>query len=248
MGSSFAAGAGLGARAPGSPLVSYRSSNGYPQQLARLLGVASFTDMSSSGSTVMHVIHGGQYMLGPQVDALGPDTRLVTLTAGGNDIAYIGDLAALATMTHGGFLGRVLDALGKTAKPIGERDFAGLAANLRATIQEIRKRSPQARIVVVTYPVLLPKTGTCPALGISAQQAALMRAVGEQLAHTTSSTATAMGATVVDMNALSAGHDVCSSDPWVNGFGPTNGDLFHPNLAGARATAQKIAGAIGTRG
>lgn len=38
MGSSFAAGAGLGRLQPGSPWLCARSVNGYPQQLAHMLG------------------------------------------------------------------------------------------------------------------------------------------------------------------------------------------------------------------
>ncbi|MBV1687797.1 hypothetical protein KRR38_08935 [Novosphingobium sp. G106] len=102
LGSSFAAGLGLGPRAPGSPIISQRSSNGYPQQLARLLNVPSFTDMSSSGATVMHVWLGGQMLLPPQIDALGPGTRLVTLTAGGNDVGYVGDITIMAFKRRGG--------------------------------------------------------------------------------------------------------------------------------------------------
>ena len=50
LGSSFAAGLGLGPRVPGSPIVCQRSVNGYPQQLARMTGL-SLSDMSCSGAT-----------------------------------------------------------------------------------------------------------------------------------------------------------------------------------------------------
>lgn len=244
LGSSFAAGAGLGPRAPGSPLVSYRSINGYPQQLARMLQISSFTDMTSSGSTIRHVLHGGQWMLGPQLDALGPDTRLVTLTSGGNDVSYVGDLAAMAYMNDAGLIGSAFRVFWKEPQPVARRDFSGLAANMKTTFEEIRKRSPMAQIVVVTYPVIVPETGTCRALGISEVQATLIREVGHALVETTLNAATAGGAIVVNMDALASGHDACSSDPWVSGFDPKEGQSFHPTLAGARATAQAIAAVI----
>jgi lysophospholipase L1-like esterase len=241
LGSSYAAGLGLGPRAPGSPIVSGRTVNGYPQQLARLLKVPSFTDMSSSGSTVQHVLHGGQMLLSPQIDALGPDTRLVTLTAGGNDVGYVGDLTAMAYSNRGGIIGTLVGVFWKGAKPVAERKFSELESNLTATLAEIRKRSPRARIVVVTYPTILPDSGTCAALGISKEQADLMRAVGVKLAETTRTAAIKAGVTSVDMASQSQGHDACSSDPWVNGFRPKAGADFHPTLAGARATAQAVA-------
>ncbi|UVO53648.1 SGNH/GDSL hydrolase family protein [Sphingomonas sp. SUN039] len=244
LGSSYAAGLGLGPRAPGSPIVSGRTVNGYPQQLARLLKVPSFSDMSSSGSTVQHVLHGGQMLLGPQIDALGPDTRLVTLTAGGNDVGYVGDLTAMAYANRGGVVGVLVGVFWKGAKPLAERKFSELESNLTATLAEIRKRSPRARIVVVTYPTILPDSGTCATLGISKEQADLMRAVGVKLAEATRTAAIKAGVITVDMASRSQGHDACSSDPWVNGFRPKAGADFHPTLAGARATAQAVAATI----
>ena len=244
LGSSYAAGLGLGPRAPGSPIVSARTVNGYPQQLARLLKVPSFTNMSSSGSTVRHVLHGGQILLGPQIDALGPDTRLVTLTAGGNDVGYVGDLTAMAYSNRGGIIGTLVGVFWNRAKPVAERKFSDLENNLTATLFEIRRRSPSARIVVATYPTILPDSGTCAALGISEGQAELMRAVGLKLADTTRTAAVKAGVTIVDVASLSHGHDACQNDPWVNGLRPKAGADFHPTLAGARATAQAVAAAI----
>ena len=79
----------------------------YPQQLAKMLSL-SIEDMTCSGATTTHVLHGGQYFQGPQIDALGEDTQLVMLTTGGNDISYIGDLTLLATRSRGGVIGSVL--------------------------------------------------------------------------------------------------------------------------------------------
>ena len=244
LGSSFAAGLGLGDRVAGSPMISQRTINGYPQQLARLLKIASFTDMTSSGATVRHVLHGGQLGLGPQIEALGPDTRLVTLTGGGNDVGYVGDLTAMAYGNRKGVIGLLVGRFWKGAKPVGERDFAGLEQNLVALFHEIRHRSPQARIVVATYPRILPEAGTCAKLGISEAQAETMRPVADRLAEVTRSAAVQAHAIVVDMASRSAGHDACSAEPWVNGIKPERGAPFHPTLAGAEATALAIATAL----
>jgi lysophospholipase L1-like esterase len=244
LGSSFAAGLGLGEREPGSPFVSQRSVNGYPQQLARMLGVPSFTDMSSSGATIRHVLNGGQMMMGPQIAALGPDTRLVTLTAGGNDVSYVGDIMMMAYQGRKGILGRLVGGVWKGPKPLGERKFPDLESDFRATLSEIKRRSPHARIVVVTYPVIFPSEGTCAKLGLTEDQAALMRGVGEKLAEITRAAAREAGATLVDMAELSVGHDACSAKPWVNGLGPETGAGFHPTQAGAKATAEAIAHAV----
>jgi lysophospholipase L1-like esterase len=239
LGSSFAAGLGLGPRIPGSPIICQRSVNGYPQQLARMMGL-SLTDMSCSGATTNHVLRGGQVFLGPQIDALGQGTRLVTITAGGNDIGYVGDLTAMAFRRSGGVKGFLVGRFGKEAQSVTDRKFDQLQADLIATLREISRRAPHARIFVVTYPVILPPKGTCSPLGISADEAELMRQVGARLAETTRGAAIKAGVSVIDMDQHSVGHDACGPAAWVNGAAPDHGAPFHPTLAGARATAEYI--------
>ena len=139
LGSSFAAGYGLGARAPGSPLACMRSANGYPRELAGLTGLA-LVDMSCSGSTTEHLLNGGQVFLGPQLDAVGPATKLVTITSGGNDVNYIGDL----TLASGslGLLGKIPKLVWKGPAPLADRDFAKVKKNLREIVVSIKSRAP----------------------------------------------------------------------------------------------------------
>lgn len=243
LGSSFAAGLGLGPRAPGSPLLCMRSINGYPQQLARMAGL-SLLDASCSGATTRHVLRGGQFFQPAQLDALDNSTELVTLTAGGNDVGYIRDLLLLAKRRKRRLAAALLRLLWRGPKAPELRDFAGLRASFDAIFAEIGRRAPRARVVAVTYPAVLPREGTCPKIGISEEEAALMRAVADRLAEVTCAAASAAGAAVVDMASLSAGHDPCSEMPWVFGDEP-NAPAFHPTLSGAEATAREILKAIG---
>jgi lysophospholipase L1-like esterase len=243
LGSSFAAGLGLGPRAPASPIVCLRSINGYPQQFARLFGL-SLVDMTSSGATCRHVLHGGQFFQGPQLDGLAVETELVTLTIGGNDISYVRDLIFLARRTQTSVGGWLLRHLWKGPQPLEMRDFSELYHNLCAILEEIARRAPHARVIVVTYPVILPPRATCMQLRIGETEAAIMRTIGDRLAEVTRSAARQAGATIVDMATLSVGHDACAGEPWVNGATPNDGAPFHPTLAGAEATAREIHQAI----
>ena len=245
LGSSFAAGIGLGPRAPGSPLVCQRTLNGYPQKLAALTGLA-LVDMSCSGTSSRHVLRGGQVFLGPQIDALGPDTKLVTLTVGGNDVSYVGDLTFMALRQRASLSGRLIRRLWKGPKQDAARDFAKLQTDLVEIIAAITKRAPRARIVVVTYPLILPPDRTCPALGIDDKEAALVRSVGERLRLVTIQAAHQAGAIIVDMTLPSADHHACSAEPWTYGAAPAGGGMaFHPTLAGSEATAREIWRALG---
>ena len=244
LGSSFAAGMGLGRRDPGSPFVCMRTLNGYPKHLARLRSL-SLVDVSCSGATARSVLVGGKAFLAPQLGALRPDTELVTLTMGGNDVGYVGDLTFLAARGRSSLLGWYARTIWKGPTPPGDRDFDQLRTALSETLDQIRLLAPHARIVVATYPTLLPATGTCAELGLEERDAVAMRNVGDRLAEVTMAVARDRGAIVVDMNAIGADHHVCSFEPWVNGGAPGSGMPFHPNLAGAEATAKAISGALG---
>lgn len=238
LGSSFAAGLGLGPREPGSPFVCMRSTNGYPHHLARLTSL-SLVDMSCSGSTTEHIFKGGQVFLGPQLDAVGANTRLVTITSGGNDVGYIGDLT-LASGRAGG-LGKLFL---KAPTSVAERNFGLVTENFVRIVKAIRTRAPKAIIVLVGYPNLLPDSASCDALGFGAAVADRGRQVAARLNEATRLAAEQSRAVFVDMTGPSVGHDVCSNAQWVNGAAPQSGAPFHPNLAGATATAQAVHKAV----
>jgi len=238
LGSSFAAGIGLGPRAPGSPFVCMRSTAGYPHLLARMMGL-SLVDMTCSGSTTEHILHGGQVFLGPQLAAVGPQTRLVTITSGGNDVRYIGDL-----MFASGSAGTIGKLFWRGPKPIGSRDFARVTDNFVRIIEAIRARAPAAKIVLVGYPAVMPAEGLCAGLRIDAKMVDLARAVAEKLDDATRAAAALSGALFVDMGALGAQHDACSAEPWINGAAPAHGTAFHPTAAGAKATAEAVFAAL----
>ncbi len=243
LGSSFAAGAGLGLLQSGSPLLCARSVAGYPQQLATTLGV-KIVDMSCGGATTVNVLHGGQFFQGPQIRTIKSQTRLVTITSGGNDVNFIGDLSMLALRRSDGILG----ALGRTfwsgPKTMGDRGFVELEHTLLDLIAAIRARAPSAKIVVATYPTILPPTGTCAALRLSVAEADRMRVVERQLAATTRAAAKQGDAMLVDMNALGAAHNACAAVPWTRGMAALSDAPFHPTIAGAHATAAAITAAL----
>ena len=243
LGSSFAAGAGLGPLQDDSPWLCARSVNGYPQQLARRLRYST-VDMSCGGAVTRHLLRGGQFFHGAQLRVVAQDTRLVTITVGGNDISYIGDLSMLAASNSGSLFGRLASLFWSGPKAESERNYARLRNELAATIRTIRGRAPKARIALATYPTILPPHGTCRNIGLSVAEADRMREVANRLAATTRTAAQEGGALVVDMNALGAAHNACSSEPWTFGWANAGAAPFHPTLRGAQATATAVAAAL----
>lgn len=246
MGSSFAAGLGVAERLNGLPTCG-RSTHSYGQQLARMRGLA-LTDNTCSGATTTGILSGGRSG-GPQIDGLRPDTRLVTVTIGGNDVRYTADMGRLACANAPDV--RPAEQRGTpcpAAPPTDpEADFAALETNLKAIVAQVRQRSPQARLIFVDYVTLVPPRGvTCPALTFTPAQADELRARAERLAALTARVAIEGGAEVLKASALSRGHEICSAAPWSEGlvlkqkpedFGPAG---FHPTLAAHTGIAQAL--------
>lgn len=82
MGSSFAAGPGVGPNTPDSPQRCGRGTLNYPNLLAERLKL-KLVDATCSGAKTVHVWP--MERSAPQIDSVDGDTRLVTITIGGND-------------------------------------------------------------------------------------------------------------------------------------------------------------------
>jgi lysophospholipase L1-like esterase len=244
MGSSFAAGPGIGTRVDNGPARCWRSTENYPHQLARMLRL-SLVDESCSGATTNAILTGWAE-LPPQIEAVTPETRLVTVTIGGNDVGYVPNLLAAACLRNTAQLGARPKG-GKCPKVIAptEETWAGLALRMRQLVQEVRTRAPNARLVFVDYPVVLPAQGSCATLLLSEPAAQEARAVARRLGLLTAEIAREHHADLLRASEVTAGHDACSRDPWMNGYRPANGAgpivPFHPNREGMTAVADALA-------
>ena len=242
MGSSFAAGPGILSYYEDPPTPCARSTHNYAHQIATRRGLA-LTDVSCSGATTAHLI-GARDAIPPQLDALTLDTRLVTITIGGNDIGYIGRL------TTGSCFGLAAETGGSSeaCRPVPplptEQMYADLAGRMDAIAKEVRHRAPQAELVFVDYLAVLPEAGQCDATPLPAGQADADREIARRLAEITRATAGANGASVIAASEFSKGHSACSAEPWMHGYprpeAPINGTLYHPNAAGMTAVADAL--------
>jgi len=236
MGSSFAAGPGVTTTIADSRRCT-RSVDNYAHQLARKRGL-QLTDVSCGGAMTVHLL-GPWSELPPQLDALTPDTALVTVTIGGNDVMYIGGLIG-TSCPQGPTPARPC----RLQSPPPEASWQALESAMDRFAVEVRRRSPRARLDFVQYPVVLPPRGLCADVPISAEQAKTSRAIAARLAVVTRKVALRAGADTLPMDVLSRGHDACAAKPWMNGFqrpgGPKVAVPYHPNLAGMTAVAAAL--------
>jgi lysophospholipase L1-like esterase len=243
MGSSFAAGPGVGTTEAGAPARCQRSTDNYAHQLARALDLA-LTDVSCGGATTAHIL-GRWNELPPQIDAVTPDTRLVTITIGGNDVSYIGGLVGGSCRFLGDApLGGPGGAPCFTAPTVSEEQWSRAAASMREIAAEVRRRAPSARLVFVDYLTVLPERGTCPAAPLAAARADASRAVAARLAKLTARVAGESGAGILRASALSRDHGACGALPWMTGFPDPKSKWsfppYHPNRAGMTAVAAAL--------
>ncbi|MFF4052770.1 ricin-type beta-trefoil lectin domain protein [Streptomyces chartreusis] len=243
MGSSFAAGPGIPPTqdSEGASACA-RSGVNYPSIVAREIG-ANLTDVSCSGATTANVLTTSQSGQPPQVQAVTAETRVVTVTIGGNDVNYLGSINAYSCQTGGG------TNCGTVDRNAINQTFPALAGRIENVVKAIRGAAPQAHVYLVNYFTLLPASGVCANVPLTDDQATFERSIASRLAEATATAATATGATLVDLAAASRGHDACSASPWVESYRPAAGRAtYHPNEAGMRAASTLVQSALQSSG
>ena len=238
----------------GSPAGCARSTHNYPSLVAAATSAASFTDVSCQGADTTSMTHKESVPLGsnpPQDNKLSSSTTLVTLQIGGNDINFINIIINCTTLS-------LTDPFGAPCKKhytSGGTDKLKAAINatapkVAADLQGIHADAPNARVLLVGYPVILPNSGNgCwPVVPIASGDVPYLRGVEQELNAMLATEAAANNATFVDTYTASIGHDVCKGTgvKWVEGLIPTSPAApFHPNALGEKSMAQQVLAALG---
>lgn len=243
LGSSFAAGPGLRPRAPGSPRPAGRSTKNYAHVLAGLLQL-DLHDETFSGATTADLLTSARAGRPAQLDAVTPGTRLVTITAGGNDIGY------LPTLTLGSLPGplRLLPAVRRTvassrsSQAMDDR-FEVLRAGLGRSVERVRQTAPEARILLVDYLTILPPDASVMAPPLPPALAAWGREQAARLSAELQDIAGSTGCTFVAAGEASRAHHAWSAEPWTRRFHYSlrGGAPYHPTVRGMAAVAELLA-------
>jgi lysophospholipase L1-like esterase len=224
-----------------------RSARNYPHLLAADLGL-DLVDVSYSGATTAHVLTDRQHRTAPQVTALDGTEDLVTITIGGNDIAYVPGMY-VATLPGALRLMPVVGGPMRNAVDPAKRDEAldRLAGSMVAVGERVRALAPRARVLFVEYLTLLPPYGE-KAPPLKREHADLARHLADRLAEITAKAAAGTGCEVVRVADASREHHAWSDDPWTVGATlplPGRPLAYHPNAAGMRAVADLIRDHLG---
>jgi lysophospholipase L1-like esterase len=234
--------------AAGSTESCHASANAYGPRLVHRLRVAAarFTIRACTGATIANLA--GPYRehrQPPQLAGLDAETSLVALTIGGNDLGWsdviLSCVAPWADDCHDG-------------TPLAadvDRRIDEVGTRLEQTYRAIRRRAPNARVVVVGYPRFFPSP---PTNGLSYSGLTILD-IGEQtwmndefdaFNAVIARSAVAAGVEFVDAGAAFRHHELTSAHPWMRGPAagassfPVSAASFHPTAAGQRRLADLV--------
>jgi len=247
LGSSFAAGPGI---EPVVDRAAGRSGRNYAHLVATRLG-ASLVDATVSGATTETVLRARQRVglrtFPPQIELVTADADLVTVTAGGNDLGYLGGVLMTALL---GQLGRCRltspvssFARGRRVlRPVTPQQKESADEGLVSIVTGIRERAPRARVVLVDYlPVFSDSSTPGPSMPLTTNEIAHFREVASDLSAILAEASSRTGCDLVPASSLQPDHGAGSAAPWVNGLSLRRlASFFHPNVAGMQAVADRV--------
>ena len=235
LGDSYSAASGVLPPDLTAPLQCLRSIRNYPHVIAGKTG-AQLTDVTCGAAETSHFFTSQYPGVAPQLDAVKKDTQLVTMTIGGNDSGVF-----INTILSCGAAG--LSTLGQ-GSPCKDRYGSSFEDTIRNTtypslvnaLRAVRAKAPRAKVGILGYPWIMPATGGCfTKMPVAEGDVPYVRGIQATLNDAVRRAAAATGATYVNLNTVSNGHDACQPigvrwvEPVLQG---TNAVIVHPNALG----------------
>ena len=242
LGDSYSAASGVFPPDPAAPPQCIRSTLNYPHVIAATTG-AQLTDVTCGGAETKDFFTSQYEGIPPQLDAVTNSARLVTMTIGGNDsgvfINSILDCGSAGTLSLG------------QGSPCKDRYGSSFEDTIRETtypslvnaLSAVRAKAPQAKVAILGYPWILPATEGCyPIMPVAQGDVPYLRGIQATLNDAVRRAAAATGATYVDFNTVSEGHDACQpiGVRWIEPvLTTTNPVIVHPNALGESEMAAR---------
>lgn len=248
LGDSYSAASGNVPPDPTAPPECARSLVNYPHDIAQTVA-AQLTDVTCGGAKTSDYFNSQYSGVAPQLDAVQADTQLITMTIGGNDSNVFIDAvtecgqAGVSTLGNGS---PCKDEYGSSFDDtINNSTYPALVNALSA----VRAKAPNAKVAILGYPWILPRTRGCfPQMPIARGDVPYLRDVQATLNGAVQRAAAATGVTYVDMSVVSEGHDACQPigvrwiEPAVLGTNPV---IVHPNALGESSMAKQTISVLG---
>ena len=191
----------------------HRSASAWP----RRLGVTASDHLACSGAVVDNIWNGGGNDTDPlsQLDRLAqmnPKPDIVFVTIGGNDLGFSD--AIIHCFEFGLVQGSCYDST-KLATTMSQ--IQTLGTKLQTLYSVIKASSGGARVIVESYPRLFPASGPLVNCGwLDDTSRANIVAAGQALADQIAASAKAAGVEYVDLFNAITGHELCTSNSYMN--------------------------------
>jgi lysophospholipase L1-like esterase len=248
MGDSYSAASGVFPPDPQAAPECARSTSNYPHVIAQKIG-ASLTDVTCGAADTSDYFTSQYQGVPPQLDALSKSTQLVTMTIGGNDRSVFIDTivdCGSAGLTTAGQGSPCKDKYGSSfSDTIRQQTYPALVKALKA----VHADAPNARVAILGYPWIMPKTVGCfDKMPIATGDVPYVRGIQATLNDAVRRAAAATGTTYVNLNTVSNGHDACQPigvrwiEPVLQGTNPV---IVHPNALGESKMAAQTMKVLG---
>ncbi|MEV0675631.1 SGNH/GDSL hydrolase family protein [Actinosynnema sp. NPDC050436] len=265
LGDSYTAGVFVGEPSPALGLADRdgcdRTTDAYPGLVDRELAefppgrAVELTDVSCGGAEIRHVARDAQQPgspvdpparagwpeVDPQVKRAGLDeeTDVVTIGVGGNDLPFGG---LLATCVQRGAAGQSCKDFYENPADGGESiedELSRIQDDYIGMLVEVHSAAPNAKVITVGYPAVLPDDADDCATGDLTELATItpddvdwLRGVLERLNGTVRQVSGFFGDRYVDVHSSSTGHDACrpADEKWVEGICGDAGEFWPAEL------------------
>lgn len=241
LGDSYAAMGSISAPAEDAEIC-LRSTDNYPAVVSADLQLTGGTDTSCAGATIPDLLQpsqAGEVQLPAQIEALSPETDLITLSIGGNDLGF-GEIAGcVQTAVHSG---TATDCATELDGLIQQR-LTRLPAELDEVYAAIDDRAGGAAVITTGYLPLVTGAANCPEAELVSQpDRSWAEEITAQLNDAVREAAERHGATFV-LPAEVEQHTACAdpSQRWADITGEqTDSFPMHPTAAGQAAMGRAV--------
>jgi lysophospholipase L1-like esterase len=215
LGDSYSSGVGAGSYIDSSGSCD-RSTKAYSALWAAAHSPSSYSSVACSGATTSDVNSS-------QLSALNSSTSLVSLTIGGNDIGFSNIMTTCALQGT--------DACVAAVQSAENAVQSTLPGKLDTTYNGIHQHAPNARVVVLSYPVFYQLGTFC--VGLSAKSHAKIDEGINLLDDTIQAAAQRHGFVFADVRDIFVGHQLCSGDKWLHALNFSDiTESYHPTATG----------------
>ena len=248
LGDSYSAASGVLPPDPSAQPNCIRSTANYSHLIAAATG-AALTDVTCGGADTSDYFTPQYDNVPAQLEAVAPDTELITMTIGGNDSGVFIDSIVQCGIAGASTLGQ--------GSPCKDRYGSSFEDTIRNTtypslvnaLDAVQAAAPDAEVAILSYPWILPTSVGCfDKMPVAEGDVPYLRSLQTTLNDAVRRAAEATGATYVDMNEVSEGHDACQPlgvrwiEPVLQGTNPV---IVHPNALGEQAMAEQAMAVLG---